>query len=313
MSLFGILRFSSLLWLRRRTSCSASVPVTGSSVNIEFHRRQLDLVTGIAALLAVDMRERTPFVHAPLDSLQDRTKIWPPSGSHCPEASRTRHPSRHLGQTASRRALSHRHVPQTAAGAPPATEVEVPRSYVSVPAASGIPAYPRTFACTRPHLPGSAGFPGEYAAAAVQERELPLAPVGLAVVRLLIDANLSPKVTRALGKSGLAAVHVGDVGLLTASDRCILDYAAANDLVIVSADSDRGEMLAASRGATRRSVVLLRSADRLTSDEQAALPATNPASRSKRPRIGCDRNDRARADACAAAADRSRRLNLPCK
>jgi hypothetical protein len=85
----------------------------------------------------------------------------------------------------------------------------------------------------------------------VQDRELPLAPAGLAFVRLLIDANLSPKVARALGKSGLEAVHVGDVGLLTASDRSLLDYAAANDLVIVSADSDFGETLAASRGATR--------------------------------------------------------------
>jgi predicted nuclease of predicted toxin-antitoxin system len=65
------------------------------------------------------------------------------------------------------------------------------------------------------------------------------------------------------------------VGLLTASDRSILDYAAANGLVIVSADTDFGELLAASRGATRPSVVLLRSADRLTSDEQAALLAAN--------------------------------------
>jgi predicted nuclease of predicted toxin-antitoxin system len=94
-------------------------------------------------------------------------------------------------------------------------------------------------------------------------------------VRLLIDANLSPQVTRALSKSGLDAVHSGDVGLLTAPDRSILDYAAANDLVIVSADSDFGEMLAARRGATRPSVVLLRSADRLTSDDQAVLLATN--------------------------------------
>jgi predicted nuclease of predicted toxin-antitoxin system len=86
---------------------------------------------------------------------------------------------------------------------------------------------------------------------------------------------LSPKVTRALSKSGLDAVHVGDVGLLTAPDRSILDYAAANNLVIVSADSDFGEMLAARRGATRPSVVLLRSADRLTSDDQAVLLATN--------------------------------------
>jgi predicted nuclease of predicted toxin-antitoxin system len=77
-------------------------------------------------------------------------------------------------------------------------------------------------------------------------------------VRLLIDANLSPKVAAALSKAGLESVHVGDVGLLTAPDRGILDYAAANALVIVSADSDFGELLAAARGATRPSVVLLR-------------------------------------------------------
>lgn len=94
-------------------------------------------------------------------------------------------------------------------------------------------------------------------------------------MRLLIDANLSPKVAAALRTAGLESVHVGDVGLLTASDRGILDYAAANALVIVSADSDFGELLAAARGATRPSVVLLRSADRLTSDEQAALLAAN--------------------------------------
>jgi hypothetical protein len=64
MALFGILRFSSLLWLRRRISCSASVLVTGGSVSVELLRRQLDLVTGTAALLAVDMRERAPFARA---------------------------------------------------------------------------------------------------------------------------------------------------------------------------------------------------------------------------------------------------------
>jgi hypothetical protein len=67
MSLFGIYRSSSLLWLWRPTCCSASVPVTGGSVSAELRHRQLDLVTGIAALLAVDMRERIvpkPAVHA---------------------------------------------------------------------------------------------------------------------------------------------------------------------------------------------------------------------------------------------------------
>jgi hypothetical protein len=53
---------------------------------------------------------------------------------------------------------------------------------------------------------------------------------------------------------GLECVHVGDVGLLTPHDRGILDYAAADALVIVSADSDFGELLAApERGLDLRS------------------------------------------------------------
>ncbi len=54
-----------------------------------------------------------------------------------------------------------------------------------------------------------------------------------------------------------------------------MDYAAANGLVIISADSDFGELLAVSRGAVSPSVVLLRSADRLTPDQQAAILAAN--------------------------------------
>jgi predicted nuclease of predicted toxin-antitoxin system len=46
-----------------------------------------------------------------------------------------------------------------------------------------------------------------------------------------------------LGKSGSEAAHVGDVGLLTAAVRVILEDVAANDLVVVSADTDFGEML----------------------------------------------------------------------
>src|SRR3984957_14685735 len=64
MSLFVIYRSSSLLWLPCRTCCSASVPVAGGSVSAGLLHRQLDLVTGIAAHLAVDMRERAPFARA---------------------------------------------------------------------------------------------------------------------------------------------------------------------------------------------------------------------------------------------------------
>jgi predicted nuclease of predicted toxin-antitoxin system len=94
-------------------------------------------------------------------------------------------------------------------------------------------------------------------------------------VRLLIDANLSPRVAVSLASAGFEAIHVVDVGLLTAADEAILAYAAANELVIVSADTDFGELLAISRGSVRPSVVLLRSADRLTPDQQAALLVAN--------------------------------------
>src|ERR1700759_1480958 len=53
-----------LLWLRRRTRCSASMPVAGGSVSAELLHRQLDLVTGTATLRAVDTRERAPFARA---------------------------------------------------------------------------------------------------------------------------------------------------------------------------------------------------------------------------------------------------------
>lgn len=94
-------------------------------------------------------------------------------------------------------------------------------------------------------------------------------------MRFLVDANLSPRVAMLLSGEGFESIHVGDVDLLTATDQAILDYAAANGLVIISADSDFGELLAVSRGAVRPSVVLLRSADRLTPDQQAAILAAN--------------------------------------
>jgi predicted nuclease of predicted toxin-antitoxin system len=94
-------------------------------------------------------------------------------------------------------------------------------------------------------------------------------------MRFLVDANLSPRVAVLLSGEGFESIHVGDVDLLTATDQAILAYAAANELVIISADSDFGELLAVSRGAVRPSVILLRSADRLTPDQQAAILAVN--------------------------------------
>jgi len=57
-------------------------------------------------------------------------------------------------------------------------------------------------------------------------------------VRLLLDQNLSRKLVGRLGELYPDSAHVTEVGLETATDREIWNYAAANDYVIVSKDDD---------------------------------------------------------------------------
>ena len=57
-------------------------------------------------------------------------------------------------------------------------------------------------------------------------------------MRFLVDAQLPPALARHLTAIGHEAEHVGDVGLLTASDERIWDYAAAAGAVLVSKDED---------------------------------------------------------------------------
>jgi predicted nuclease of predicted toxin-antitoxin system len=93
-------------------------------------------------------------------------------------------------------------------------------------------------------------------------------------MKVLVDANLSPKVAERLRKFGFEASHVIDHGLMTASDVVISDFAIDRGLVIVSADSDFATMLALGRG-TAPSLVLFRSADMLTPPEQGGVLAAN--------------------------------------
>jgi predicted nuclease of predicted toxin-antitoxin system len=65
-------------------------------------------------------------------------------------------------------------------------------------------------------------------------------------VKLLVDANLSPRVAERLADSGYDATHVCDHGLLTASDEAIAAFAVDSGMIIVSADSDFATMLALS-------------------------------------------------------------------
>ncbi len=93
-------------------------------------------------------------------------------------------------------------------------------------------------------------------------------------MRLLLDANLSPEVARRLREAGNDTVHVADIGLISAPDPEILQAAAEQDRVLLTADADFGELLALGSLAAP-SVVLLRSADHMRPAEQAALLAAN--------------------------------------
>ncbi|MGH3546487.1 MAG: DUF5615 family PIN-like protein [Mycobacteriales bacterium] len=94
-------------------------------------------------------------------------------------------------------------------------------------------------------------------------------------MKLLTDANLSPRIAKRLcDDGGYEASHVRDHGLFTASDEVILSHAAATGYVVISADSDFSTMLALA-GLPSPSLVLLRSHDHLTPDEQAELLLRN--------------------------------------
>lgn len=63
-------------------------------------------------------------------------------------------------------------------------------------------------------------------------------------MRFVVDANLSPRVAGYLRDGGRDAVHVDEVGLLSATDSVIKDWAREHRRVIVSNDSDFGTLLA---------------------------------------------------------------------
>jgi len=63
-------------------------------------------------------------------------------------------------------------------------------------------------------------------------------------VKLLLDANPSPEVGRRLKEAGHDAIHVGDVGLLSAPDPEILRAAAQEERILLTADADFGALLA---------------------------------------------------------------------
>ena len=61
-------------------------------------------------------------------------------------------------------------------------------------------------------------------------------------MKLLFDHNLSPRLPLTLANLFPGSAHVFGLGLHTAADSDIRDYAAANDFVIVTKDADFSEL-----------------------------------------------------------------------
>ncbi len=93
-------------------------------------------------------------------------------------------------------------------------------------------------------------------------------------MKLLVDANLSPRVVDGLRDAGFDALHVGDLGLLVATDDEIFERAVEEGFVVVTADSDFG-MLLALRRATSPSVVHLRRVAELLPEDHIDLLTAN--------------------------------------
>ncbi len=93
-------------------------------------------------------------------------------------------------------------------------------------------------------------------------------------MRLLVDICLSPRLAKGLCALGHDAVHAAAVGLHSAGDEVVLAAAAAEDRVVLSADTDFGTILARTR-ASGPSVILIRRAEGRRVDELLALLAAN--------------------------------------
>ena len=81
-----------------------------------------------------------------------------------------------------------------------------------------------------------------------------------ATMNFLVDMALSPKTVNVLRNSGYEAVRVNELGMAKSRDREILEYAAKNDMIVLTADLDFGDILAFTRY-KKPSVIIFRLKD----------------------------------------------------
>lgn len=79
-------------------------------------------------------------------------------------------------------------------------------------------------------------------------------------MRFLIDMNLSPLWVEFLAEKGFGSVHWSRIGEPSAPDSQIMEYAAANHLIVFTHDLDFGALLA-NQKTTQPSVVQVRTQD----------------------------------------------------
>lgn len=96
-------------------------------------------------------------------------------------------------------------------------------------------------------------------------------------MRWLLDENQSPVIAELLCSAGHDAVHVRDLGRAGASDLELLVVAADEDRVIVSGDTDFGELLARTNRSRPSIVLLRRQAGRKAAQIASLLLANLPA------------------------------------